>query len=118
MGVLSGAFFAWAWGDLAARRRLRRPRRASFPRPEPGGVSFHGDVILIDVEGRLSALDARCPHLGCRIGRLESETFVCPCHGSRFDRGGKRLAGPAIEGLRPLPVADGEAGEVTVELPA
>jgi Rieske Fe-S protein len=41
-------------------------------------------------------LSLRCPHLGCTVHRdREGKGFVCPCHGSRFDERGKRIAGPA-----------------------
>lgn len=38
----------------------------------------------------------RCPHLGCRLSwNPDEETWDCPCHGSRFDRQGALLEGPA-----------------------
>ena len=41
------------------------------------------------------AFDARCTHLGCPVGYdAQTDGFACPCHGGRFDRDGKVLAGP------------------------
>lgn len=38
----------------------------------------------------------RCPHLGCALKWNKAEhSWDCPCHGSRFDKGGKVLEGPA-----------------------
>lgn len=38
----------------------------------------------------------RCPHMGCRLTWNPSEhTWDCPCHGSRFDRLGHLITGPA-----------------------
>ncbi len=38
----------------------------------------------------------RCPHLGCALKWNEHEhSWDCPCHGSRFDEGGKVIEGPA-----------------------
>ncbi len=37
-----------------------------------------------------------CPHMGCRLEwNPEEESYDCPCHGSRFDREGRLLDGPA-----------------------
>lgn len=38
----------------------------------------------------------RCPHLGCALKWNSTEhSWDCPCHGSRFDEGGKILDNPA-----------------------
>lgn len=37
-----------------------------------------------------------CPHMGCRLEwNADEESYDCPCHGSRFDREGHLLDGPA-----------------------
>lgn len=37
-----------------------------------------------------------CPHMGCRLEwNPEEQTWDCPCHGSRFDREGRLIDGPA-----------------------
>ena len=47
------------------------------------------------------ALSATCTHLGCLTAfKPELGIIACPCHGSKFDRFGKKIAGPAP---RPLP---------------
>lgn len=46
-------------------------------------------------------LNAVCTHLGCVVPWIMAENkFMCPCHGSHYDREGKVLRGPA-----PLPLA-------------
>jgi len=42
-----------------------------------------------------------CSHLGCELSwnNLE-ETWDCPCHGSRFDKNGNRIYGPAIDDIK------------------
>jgi Rieske Fe-S protein len=51
----------------------------------------------------LHECSAVCPHLGGIVAWNHSEqTWDCPCHGSRFDKLGKVLDGPAITNLSPL----------------
>jgi cytochrome b6-f complex iron-sulfur subunit len=47
-----------------------------------------------------TALTAICTHQTCTINGYASQTYVCPCHGSRFDLNGQVLGGPA-----PFPLA-------------
>ena len=55
-----------------------------------------------DPEGKLHERNAACPHLGCVVHWNRSETtWDCPCHGSRFDRYGKVINGPANRDLAP-----------------
>ena len=44
---------------------------------------------------------AVCPHLGCSVN-AKDEKFVCACHGSYWDTGGKLTAGPSPRGLDTL----------------
>lgn len=46
------------------------------------------------------AIDAVCTHEGCTITGADGATYVCPCHGSRYNRSGQVLAGPARASLR------------------
>jgi glycine/D-amino acid oxidase-like deaminating enzyme/nitrite reductase/ring-hydroxylating ferredoxin subunit len=69
---------------------------------------MHKIAIYKDPDGRVRAFEATCPHLGCIVEWNSTEqTFDCPCHGSRFDREGQVVNGPANVGLKPidLPVA-------------
>lgn len=56
-----------------------------------------------DADGTLHTCSAVCTHLNCIVSWNHSEhTWDCPCHGSRFDRFGKVLNGPAITDLAPV----------------
>jgi Rieske Fe-S protein len=50
-----------------------------------------------------TAIDAVCTHEGCTITSADGDIYVCPCHGSRYNRSGKVLAGPAMASLRQYP---------------
>lgn len=59
-----------------------------------------GIYIIHSREGFFS-LSAVCTHLGCLTAwKPELGIIACPCHGSKFERDGKKIEGPAP---RPLP---------------
>jgi hypothetical protein len=41
-----------------------------------------------------------CTHESCTITGFADSSYVCPCHGSRFDTSGRVLNGPASRALR------------------
>lgn len=72
-----------------------------------------GGALVLPVEGvaitrrgadEVEVLDLTCTHLGCRVSAVEAG-FACPCHGSRFDRHGAVLHGPAPRPLEKVPFA-------------
>ena len=59
-------------------------------------------AVYRDAGGQLHERSAVCPHLeGIVVWNGSEKTWDCPCHGSRFDRFGKVVNGPAIEDLSP-----------------
>lgn len=59
-------------------------------------------AVFRDGFGTEHRFSARCPHLGGVVSWNDMEkTWDCPCHGSRFDRFGNVIHGPATTGLRP-----------------
>jgi cytochrome b6-f complex iron-sulfur subunit len=83
------------------------PMRFKIGPPEyypPGSVTLNKEQKVFIVrakEGYFYALSAVCTHLGCIANWKPEEGIVaCPCHGSKFDREGNVIAGPAP---RPLP---------------
>jgi glycine/D-amino acid oxidase-like deaminating enzyme/nitrite reductase/ring-hydroxylating ferredoxin subunit len=57
-------------------------------------------ALYRDAYGTLHEFSAVCPHLGCIVQWNQTEmTFDCPCHGSRFDKLGEVINGPANKGL-------------------
>src|SRR6266542_2873162 len=72
--------------------------------PGEGGVIRQGiahRAVYRDEHGALHIHSATCPHLGGIVHwNANEKTWDCPCHGSRFDRFGKVVNGPAIGGLK------------------
>jgi glycine/D-amino acid oxidase-like deaminating enzyme/nitrite reductase/ring-hydroxylating ferredoxin subunit len=53
-------------------------------------------AVYRDEAGMLHERTAVCPHLGCIVRWNQSEsTWDCPCHGSRFNKFGAVINGPA-----------------------
>jgi glycine/D-amino acid oxidase-like deaminating enzyme/nitrite reductase/ring-hydroxylating ferredoxin subunit len=119
------------WADLYAPSRMRLQALGQFAREnlnavaqytswiDSGDVSRPEDIPLDsggilrrglskiaayrDSAGVVHETSAVCPHLGCHVEWNNGEkTWDCPCHGSRFDRYGELLHGPASRGLSRL----------------
>jgi len=64
------------------------------------GFAMERDFILFRNQDTAWAVSRRCTHLGCTLSYDEAAgQLVCPCHHSRFDIHGQRLAGPAQRNL-------------------
>ncbi|HYP27435.1 MAG TPA: FAD-dependent oxidoreductase [Blastocatellia bacterium] len=71
--------------------------------PDEGAVIRRGltkVAVYRDQQGALHERSAVCTHLGCIVSWDSVEkTWDCPCHGSRFDRYGRVVNGPANSDL-------------------
>ena len=48
----------------------------------------------------VEAMWASCTHLGCEVSYdIEQDKWLCPCHGSLYNREGKPVQGPAVSPL-------------------
>jgi len=74
--------------------------------PDSGAVLRRGAkkvAVYKDAKGTLHQRSAVCTHLYCVVDWNDTEkTWDCPCHGSRFDRYGTVINGPAISDLAPV----------------
>lgn len=62
------------------------------------------------------ALSATCTHLGCLTAyKPELGIIACPCHGSKFQINGKKIAGPAPKPLPWLKMWLNDDGELMVD---
>jgi len=95
LGVLSGQFSGSTVKVTAAGSALA----------DVGGAVLVESVAGVFLIARtsattFSAIDGVCTHEGCTITSADGSTYVCPCHGSRYNRSGQVLAGPAKSSLR------------------
>lgn len=68
--------------------------------------------IFSNPEG-LHAISSICTHLGCLVAITEAG-FQCPCHGSKYNRDGKVIAGPAPRDLPWLEISQRVDGSLMV----
>ena len=67
-------------------------------------------------EGYFYAVSAVCMHLGCIANwKAEESTIDCPCHGSKFDKEGRVLEGPAPRPLPRFSMTLDEQGQLVVD---
>ena len=58
-------------------------------------------AVYRDTRGTVHQMSATCPHLGCIVQwNPADKTWDCPCHGSRFNKTGGVINGPANVNLR------------------
>lgn len=88
----------------------------SYP---PGSVTLDKEqkvYIVRAPEGYFYALSAVCTHLGCITNWKPDEGIVaCPCHGSKFDREGRKIAGPAPRPLVRFAMSLDEQGQLVID---
>ena len=62
------------------------------------------------------SLGAVCTHLGCLTAwKPELGIIACPCHGSKFQRNGEKIAGPAPKSLPWLRTWVSDDGDLMVD---
>ena len=93
---------------------------AGSPLADTGGAALVESTAGVFLLARMSAsafsaVEAVCTHEGCTITSADGGAYVCPCHGSRYNRSGQVLAGPARASLRQYPTTFTD-GIVTIAL--
>lgn len=59
--------------------------------------------VYKDNNSKIHYFNLSCTHMGCDLGLNDGDhTWDCPCHGSRFDKHGKVIYGPAMDDLEEL----------------
>jgi cytochrome b6-f complex iron-sulfur subunit len=124
-----GAIGIAAAGSLALTAEYLSPNVLKEPptkfkagKPEdysPGSTTLNKEqkvYIVRAKEGYFFALSAVCTHLGCITNwKSEEGIIACPCHGSKFNKEGKKITGPAPRSLERFMMALDEQGQLVVD---
>jgi cytochrome b6-f complex iron-sulfur subunit len=114
---ISALILAYPVFSFMTFRKVNRKTIVFHPKDQAPPASFKEGVYLVNPGTGFYALSARCTHLGCTLNfDPVSQRFRCPCHGSVFDLSGKRLAGPARDALKRVPIKMDKNKDVTVTL--
>lgn len=86
------------WSDVAPLADIPEGeplKRAVVISQDGGWGRFNSQqlVWVFRIGDNLEVFSAICPHLGCTINAAE-KGFICPCHGSAWNRDGSRIGGP------------------------
>lgn len=70
------------------------------PTREAQAANYGEDHATLGDVGLMALYTQRCVHLGCAVPWCQSsQWWECPCHGSRYNRLGEWVGGPAPRGL-------------------
>ncbi len=73
-------------------------------------------IFVVNSPQGFYALQATCTHLGCLTAwKSELGIIACPCHGSKFNRDGTKITGPAPKPLPWLRMWMSDEGDLMVD---
>ncbi len=73
-------------------------------------------IFVVNSPQGFYALQATCTHLGCLTAwKPELGIIACPCHGSKFNRDGTKITGPAPKPLPWLRMWMSDEGDLMVD---
>jgi cytochrome b6-f complex iron-sulfur subunit len=121
--LIAGVGSAAVIGQYLSPNVLREPALRFKAGP---AESFSPDSITLDKEQRVFiirakegyfyAMSAVCTHLGCIANwKPDDGVVACPCHGSKFNREGVVVDGPAPRPLPRFSVSLDEQGQLVVD---
>lgn len=102
---LFGIFISMAlfWKKLTIQHsQLLQQKVQRVPYNKNKLISFFGDFIVVNKANKTKVFNAHCTHLGCTLNKVEGESIICPCHGSKFNLDGDPIKGPAYKPLEQL----------------
>lgn len=84
-------------------------------KPDSNTILPEIPAVLIHNNAGFTALSLVCTHLGCTV-EVQPDGFACPCHGSRFNKNGYPVKGPATTSLKTLRVEQTADGKLILHL--
>lgn len=94
------------WADAGEVSEVRQgtPQQITFERSRTDAWKVQNEKVsawvVLNNEDSITAFSPLCTHLGCAYRwDTAKHLFLCPCHGSTFDKNGQVVTGPAS---RPL----------------
>jgi cytochrome b6-f complex iron-sulfur subunit len=79
-------------------------------------LDVNSGIYIIHSQEGFFSLSAVCTHLGClTTWQPEINVITCPCHGSKFNREGAVMDGPAPKPLPWLKMWMSDDGELMVD---
>jgi cytochrome b6-f complex iron-sulfur subunit len=122
IGVVSIGSMALSAAYLSPNVVKEPPTKFKLGTPanfSPGSVTLIQDqnvYVVRATEGYFFALSATCTHLGCITNwKSEEGIIACPCHGSKFNREGIVIGGPAPKPLTRLEMSLDDQGNLVVD---
>jgi len=80
-------------------------------------IKEHNVYIIRNKEGLFTALSAVCIHLGCITNwKSEPGIIACPCHGSKYNKNGEVIDGPAPKPLLKFEMNLDEKRQIIVDM--
>jgi len=92
--------------------RFEAGQASNYP-PDSRTVLSNIPALLVRKKNEFTAYSLICTHLGCTV-QFKSDTFSCPCHGSRYDAHGNVTKPPAGQPLQALKVEVTKDGELII----
>ena len=103
IGIFLTAVVVLLWKEVVNDILVRRKKEKIYLPDNPSNdITISGDIIIIKKSNDLAVYSSRCTHLGCKINNQKNDQLICPCHGSKFDKNGTPLNGPAVNDLKKL----------------
>jgi Rieske Fe-S protein len=113
--------FRYMWPNIL----YEPPKKYKIGKPEeyPEGVNFIASKRVFVLRGvyglapnEYRVISAVCTHMGCTPKWIQkTERFECPCHGSKFNTLGVKVAGPAPKPLPWYQVVVGNDGRLEID---
>jgi len=90
--------------------------KADLYAPDSVTLDPQAGIFIVRASEGFYALTAICTHLGCITAwKPELGIIACPCHGSKFNKDGTKIAGPAPRPLPRLKMWVSDEGDLMVD---